>query len=79
MFRAQIQGRRVLQIRVCACPKRDKEKDEKEHTHEQPPKGKKRKVTKTEKPENKVPVANDDLEEQYTLKVSKNHQSFHSK
>lgn len=31
MFSFQIFGRRVLQVRICSCPKRDKEKEEKEY------------------------------------------------
>ncbi|XP_066138795.1 cellular tumor antigen p53 isoform X2 [Euwallacea fornicatus] len=40
-------GRKALNVRICACPKRDKEKEEKEaekSNHTSPPKGKKRKV-----------------------------------
>lgn len=50
----QILGRRVLQVRICSCPKRDKEKAEKEF-HQQGNKdaavliGKKRKADKTSK------------------------------
>lgn len=49
-------GRRILQVRVCSCPKRDKDKEEKEldggnngHGTAAVPRGKKRKMNKTDK------------------------------
>ncbi|XP_066256861.1 cellular tumor antigen p53 isoform X2 [Euwallacea similis] len=44
---SRVLGRKALNVRICACPKRDKEKEEKEagkSNHTSPPKGKKRKV-----------------------------------
>ncbi|XP_043481431.1 cellular tumor antigen p53 [Leptopilina heterotoma] len=41
-------GRRRLQVRICSCPKRDKEKEEAEATGIAPQKIKKRKITKAE-------------------------------
>lgn len=49
-------GRKSLKVRICACPKRDKEKEEKEaekNTHN-PPKGKKRKVESSAAPQNRA-------------------------
>lgn len=45
-----ILGRKALEVRICSCPKRDKEKEEKEHMAKgnPPPKGKKRKLDKPE-------------------------------
>ncbi|CAH1994030.1 unnamed protein product [Acanthoscelides obtectus] len=47
----KIYGRKVLNVRVCSCPKRDKEKDEKEcfSGNLNPPQGKKRKMEKQDK------------------------------
>lgn len=43
-------GRQTLRVRICSCPKRDKEKEEKEHNDNTPiPRGKKRKLEKSEK------------------------------
>jgi len=54
-------GRRKLSVRVCSCPKRDKEKEEKDHLKEAgenggPPPGKKRKGDKNDR---KPPSFND--------------------
>lgn len=43
-------GRSVLHVRVCSCPKRDKDKDEKEFLKQgdkETPNGKKRKLDKS--------------------------------
>ncbi|CAH1111819.1 unnamed protein product [Psylliodes chrysocephalus] len=53
-------GRKALNVRVCSCPKRDKEKDEKDNSGK-PPQGKKRKMDKTGG--KRVPVAPNDLQE----------------
>lgn len=49
-FSRKILGRRKVSIRVCSCPKRDKEKEEKEFFSKegncQPPVGKKKKLDK---------------------------------
>lgn len=43
-------GRRILNVRVCSCPKRDKEKEEKDTTNKTTaPQGKKRKLDMKEK------------------------------
>ena len=44
----EILGRRRLQVRICSCPKRDKEKEEAEASGVQRPASKKRKMEKTE-------------------------------
>ncbi|KAL3278261.1 hypothetical protein HHI36_013598 [Cryptolaemus montrouzieri] len=51
----EILGRRILNVRICSCPKRDKEKEEKDHTNKgTAPYGKKRKLEgKVEKAEKK--------------------------
>lgn len=46
--RGNVLGRRKLAVRVCSCPKRDKEKEEKEHRESNQPApshGRKRKMT----------------------------------
>nr|ALE99282.1 cellular tumor antigen p53 [Dastarcus helophoroides] len=43
----EVLGRRVLNVRVCSCPKRDKEKEEKEVADKGVPRGKKRKLEKS--------------------------------
>lgn len=45
-FSGSILGRRVLRVRICSCPKRDKEKDENKFCKQenQPPLGKRRKL-----------------------------------
>jgi len=55
-FRGEVVGRKCLKVRICACPKRDKEKEEKEaekNTPNAPPKGKKRKVESSATPQNR--------------------------
>lgn len=50
-FSGSILGRRVLRVRICSCPKRDKEKEEKKFSKQEnpPPMGKKRKVENCKK------------------------------
>lgn len=50
-FSGSILGRRVLRVRICSCPKRDKEKEEKKFSKQEnpPPMGKKRKVDNCKK------------------------------
>ncbi|KAK9891721.1 hypothetical protein WA026_016517 [Henosepilachna vigintioctopunctata] len=64
-YEGQILGRRILNVRICSCPKRDKEKEEKDTQNKDTPShGKKRKLEgKVEKIEKKAPsvdtLAND--------------------
>lgn len=54
--KGEVVGRKCLKVRICACPKRDKEKEEKEaekNTPNAPPKGKKRKVESSATPQNR--------------------------
>lgn len=63
-FRAKVVGRKSLKVRICACPKRDKEKEEKEaekNTHSAPPKGKKRKVETLATPQNRIATESEDF------------------
>lgn len=64
-----ILGRRVLSVRVCSCPKRDKEKEEKEHLNKsQVSNGKKRKLNNdTKKVQTSVEAPSDTKE--YVLNV----------
>ncbi|XP_056640461.1 tumor protein p73 isoform X1 [Diorhabda carinulata] len=58
---SEIFGRKSLNVRVCSCPKRDKEKDEKDSVKQlQPSGGKKRKI---QKPATKVAAVNHDVTE----------------
>ncbi|XP_018576453.1 cellular tumor antigen p53 [Anoplophora glabripennis] len=61
-------GRQTLRVRICSCPKRDKEKEEKEHSdNTRLPRGKKRKVEKSEK----KPVASSDVDnKEYKLTLN---------
>nr|CAH7760946.1 unnamed protein product [Callosobruchus chinensis] len=63
-----IYGRQVLNVRVCSCPKRDKEKDEKEYYTGKlkPPQGKKRKM---EKPDKKVAISSDNEFKEYFITI----------
>lgn len=59
----------MLEVRVCSCPKRDKEKEEKEFTKSKdaPPQGKKRKLV--EKCDKKVPQSGEVDTKEYLLQV----------
>ncbi|CAH1163288.1 unnamed protein product [Phaedon cochleariae] len=60
-YTGKIYGRKSLNVRVCSCPKRDKEKDEKDNLENgQPPQGKKRKL---EKPPKRAVASTDDFKE----------------
>lgn len=59
-------GRRVLQVRVCSCPKRDKDKEEKEYQQQ----GNKDGALNGKKRKSEKLATNVDLQEQkFTLKV----------
>ncbi|XP_072382329.1 cellular tumor antigen p53 isoform X1 [Diabrotica undecimpunctata] len=63
---SQIYGRKTLNVRICSCPKRDKEKEEADDSGKtQPPKGKKRKLDKSAK---KIVSNNQDLRE-FTIQI----------
>lgn len=65
-------GRKSLKVRICACPKRDKEKEEKEaekNIHNAPPKGKKRKMESAATPQNRIAAGPEDFSV-YNLQVN---------
>lgn len=68
----QVLGRQTLRVRICSCPKRDKEKEEKEYNDKTPlGRGKKRKV---EKPVKKIANCDaDNKEYEITLNLVGKH------
>ncbi|XP_023024880.1 cellular tumor antigen p53 [Leptinotarsa decemlineata] len=63
-----IYGRKTLNVRICSCPKRDKEKDEKDNTaNTNLPHGKKRKMEKPSKKPMQTQAENDTKE--FTLTI----------
>ncbi|XP_050316130.1 cellular tumor antigen p53 [Anthonomus grandis grandis] len=66
---SQIVGRKCIKVRICSCPKRDKEKEEKEQMNGTgPPKGKKRKVEHPIQSGKVLPMGEDT--NMYTIKLN---------